>query len=273
MPKPQKPSASGNKRKDVSESTNDKSSPPKKRCRKKCSAEGCTNIVVKGEVCIRHGATWTKKKCRSEGCTKYAQNGKVCITHGATWTKKRCIINGCTNSRRKGGVCYKHRNNLIIAPSPQLCRDVQGESNQINESTVTEISDDEGERESSDGKWKSKDQVSTSKVALRRSDLLKTNVNYNEDDDTDAMLDSVNEMEKDEAEVANPKHDDQIRHHQRGQGGGRMERKQTIERKMHQMLHRYKRARKNYSKNWMTEETGGTMVKTILILGRKIMKM
>ena len=28
----------------------------KKRVRKKCSTDGCTNIAVKGRVCYRHGA-------------------------------------------------------------------------------------------------------------------------------------------------------------------------------------------------------------------------
>ena len=46
-----------------------------------CSRDGCTNIMVKGGVCVRHGA---KKKCRREGCTaNNSVKGGVCIRHGA----------------------------------------------------------------------------------------------------------------------------------------------------------------------------------------------
>jgi hypothetical protein len=38
-----------------------------------CSAEGCTNIVVRGGVCIRHGAKVEPKRCSSEGWTNQAQ--------------------------------------------------------------------------------------------------------------------------------------------------------------------------------------------------------
>jgi hypothetical protein len=46
-----------------------------------CSSEGCTNYVVKGGVCWRHGAE--VKVCKSAGCTQRAQNGGVCKRHGA----------------------------------------------------------------------------------------------------------------------------------------------------------------------------------------------
>jgi hypothetical protein len=39
---------------------------------KLCSSDGCTNIAVKGGVCIRHGAE-KKKRCSSEGCTKFSR--------------------------------------------------------------------------------------------------------------------------------------------------------------------------------------------------------
>ena len=37
----------------------------KKRVRKQCTYEGCTNYAQKGDVCIRHGAK--KKRCKYEG--------------------------------------------------------------------------------------------------------------------------------------------------------------------------------------------------------------
>jgi hypothetical protein len=36
---------------------------------KRCSHEGCTNHVVNGGVCTRHGAG--RKTCSHEGCTNY----------------------------------------------------------------------------------------------------------------------------------------------------------------------------------------------------------
>jgi len=57
-----------------------------------CSANGCTNVVVKGGVCVRHGANRKRKLCSREGCTNIAQKGGVCKTHH--------VING--------EVCRKH---------------------------------------------------------------------------------------------------------------------------------------------------------------------
>jgi len=62
-----------------------------------CSANGCTNMVVKGGVCVRHGANRKRKLCSREGCTNIAQKGGVCIRHRA---KTHHVING--------GVCRKH---------------------------------------------------------------------------------------------------------------------------------------------------------------------
>ncbi len=54
---------------------------------KQCSKEGCSNQVINGGVCIKHGVK--RKKCSFEGCTNQAvQQGGVCIRHGAK--RKRC---------------------------------------------------------------------------------------------------------------------------------------------------------------------------------------
>ena len=78
----------------------------KKKCRPKCSVDGCTNEAQKSGVCIRHGAK-RKKRCSSEGCTNQAYIGGVCMRHGAK-RKKRCSSEGCTNQAVKGGVCKRH---------------------------------------------------------------------------------------------------------------------------------------------------------------------
>jgi len=57
-----------------------------------CSSEGCTNQVVNGGVCMRHGAR--VKRCSREGCTNVAVQGGVCNRHGAK--VKRCSSEGCT---------------------------------------------------------------------------------------------------------------------------------------------------------------------------------
>ena len=43
--------------------------------RKKCSANGCTNVVQKGGVCTRHGAK--RRMCRVDGCTNHVVQGGV----------------------------------------------------------------------------------------------------------------------------------------------------------------------------------------------------
>ena len=88
------------------------SSEPKERSTKKkrynytCSHKGCANQVVKGGVCMRHGAT--VKTCKNEGCTNNVVKGGVCIKHGAKVKKYTCSHEGCTSLARKGGVCWKH---------------------------------------------------------------------------------------------------------------------------------------------------------------------
>jgi hypothetical protein len=73
--------------------------------KKRCSKKGCSNQVIKGGVCVRHGAK--VKQCSEEGCTKQAQNGYgVCVQHGAK--VKLCSSEGCPNQARNGGVCMKH---------------------------------------------------------------------------------------------------------------------------------------------------------------------
>ena len=74
---------------------------------KSCSAEGCNNQAKKGGVCVTHGAKVTHKRCSFEGCNNQVKKGGVCITHGAK-TKKRCSHEGCTNGVMKGGVCVTH---------------------------------------------------------------------------------------------------------------------------------------------------------------------
>ena len=74
--------------------------------RSTCRHEGCTNHVVKAEVCIKHGEKPKRKKCRHDGCTKYVVHGGVCIKHGAK--RSKCRSEGCTNKIIKGGVCIKH---------------------------------------------------------------------------------------------------------------------------------------------------------------------
>ena len=76
----------------------------RKKYRYECSADGCTNHVVNGGVCIRHGAKI--KLCSSEGCTNVAQKGGVCIRHGAK--VKRCSTEGCANQAKRGGLCWRH---------------------------------------------------------------------------------------------------------------------------------------------------------------------
>mmetsp|Transcript_11607 Transcript_11607/g.19752 ORF Transcript_11607/g.19752 Transcript_11607/m.19752 type:complete len:126 (+) Transcript_11607:1071-1448(+) len=46
-----------------------------------CNSEGCTNQVVQGGVCTKHGAK--RKLCSSEGCTNQATRRGLCRRHGA----------------------------------------------------------------------------------------------------------------------------------------------------------------------------------------------
>ena len=79
--------------------------------RKRCTFDGCTNIVVKGGVCVTHGAKVERKRCSFKDCTSYAQKGGVCKKHGAkveVKTAKHCSHDGCTNGAVRGGVCITH---------------------------------------------------------------------------------------------------------------------------------------------------------------------
>jgi hypothetical protein len=92
-----------------SHSSSSSNSPNKWRKYKRiCKVPECTNQIVQGDVCIRHGArrklcTYTKD---GVGCTSYAHKGGVCTLHGAK--KKRCISVGCTNQARRHGLCRHH---------------------------------------------------------------------------------------------------------------------------------------------------------------------
>eukprot|EP00571_Detonula_confervacea_P014706 CAMPEP_0172297620 /NCGR_PEP_ID=MMETSP1058-20130122/571_1 /TAXON_ID=83371 /ORGANISM="Detonula confervacea, Strain CCMP 353" /LENGTH=513 /DNA_ID=CAMNT_0013006789 /DNA_START=391 /DNA_END=1932 /DNA_ORIENTATION=- len=57
-------------------------------------------------VCSRHGAKVEAKSCNREECTNIVRKGGVCWRHGATG--KTCICDGCTNYVVKGGVCWRH---------------------------------------------------------------------------------------------------------------------------------------------------------------------
>jgi hypothetical protein len=73
---------------------------------KLCRSEGFTNKIFKGGVCKKHGAKRYRYECSAEGCTNVAVKGGVCVRHGAK--VKRCSVEGCTNQSQKGGVCCRH---------------------------------------------------------------------------------------------------------------------------------------------------------------------
>jgi len=107
LPSPQRKGVGASKRRKRESSPENQ---PRIKVRKKnytryeCSADGCTNGVIKGGVCRRHGAKAIL--CSSEGCTNHVQNGGVCKKHGAK--KKLCSSEGCTNQAKLGGVCIRH---------------------------------------------------------------------------------------------------------------------------------------------------------------------
>ena len=82
------------------ERTNSNTQPKWRKYRQTCKVIECANKVVKGGVCIRHGAS--RKLCsyskNGVKCTSYAHKGGVCTSHGAK--KKRCSSVGCTNQAR-----------------------------------------------------------------------------------------------------------------------------------------------------------------------------
>jgi len=49
--------------------------------------------VVKGGVCMKHGAKKEYKRCSSDGCTNIAQRGGACIRLGSA-SDVRAIIRG-----------------------------------------------------------------------------------------------------------------------------------------------------------------------------------
>jgi hypothetical protein len=84
---------------------------PRKVARENCKiyfADGCTNIAVKGEACMKHGKKREHKRCSSEGCTSFVKKGGVCVKHGAKVEYKRCSSEGCKKFAFKGGVCMRH---------------------------------------------------------------------------------------------------------------------------------------------------------------------
>ena len=96
--------------------------------RKKCNVEGCNNQVMKGGLCITHGAE--RKRCSFVGCTNQVGKGRVCVTHGAK--VKQCSFEGCTKQARgKGGVCQRHRNNTSAIP-PHLLMNYEDDEKEFN---------------------------------------------------------------------------------------------------------------------------------------------
>ena len=53
-------------------------------------------------MCIRHGAKKKKKRYSSDGCTNQVIQGGVCLRHGAKL--KLCINEGRANNAQRGGV-------------------------------------------------------------------------------------------------------------------------------------------------------------------------
>ncbi len=104
LPCPQRKNIANRKRDSSLDEDSTRKKVPKKKYRYECSTDGCSNIVVRGGLCTKHGAK--RKRCSSEGCTKYAWTGGVCVRHGAK--VKLCSSEGCTNYAQKGGLCIRH---------------------------------------------------------------------------------------------------------------------------------------------------------------------
>lgn len=77
-----------------------------------CKTEGCTNIAMKGGVCVKHGAN--QPKCRTPGCNKNAKKGGLCIAHGAKPKRASCSVEGCIKYAVEGGICIKHGANSRV---------------------------------------------------------------------------------------------------------------------------------------------------------------
>ena len=205
--------------------------------KKLCSFEGCSNQVVSKGVCKRHEAISVVAASRS--------SGKIIEQSGLHKPRRKLQVTRQRSSRQQGGGNQNKVSKGVkisdneeemeqkLSPivgrkwktkvqdryadeprrrsgrlrqgairSPQA--NVQGGDDQ-SESTVKvmDTSDEEGE-------WELKDQVSTSKVAARRSARFfkGEKVNYNVDDAFDAQLGFIDTKEGDEAEAANQKHDE-----------------------------------------------------------------
>ena len=79
-------------------------------------AVGCTNNIVQGGVCKKHGAKRTPKICGQEGCNNQVVQGGVCVRHGAVkQNRKKCGQEGCTTIARNGFLCQKHITNPVAA--------------------------------------------------------------------------------------------------------------------------------------------------------------
>ena len=80
-----------------------------------CNNPECTNIAVKGGVCVRYGEKvkkYEKKHCRNIGYANIALRGGVCWRHGAKYLIKKyeCSTKELTtNVAQKEGVCNKQR--------------------------------------------------------------------------------------------------------------------------------------------------------------------
>ena len=76
---------------------------PKKKKRKTCTFQGCTNISrIKGGLCRTHGG----KTCALQDCSNLAtMKGGLCTTHGM-----KCSVPECTKASRSGvgGTCRFH---------------------------------------------------------------------------------------------------------------------------------------------------------------------
>ena len=68
-----------------------------------CKVEDCTNVKVKGGMCVAHGAP--KSFCSMEGCFKGRVRDGLCVAHGGRY---HCKVEGCTKMRKKGGMCRAH---------------------------------------------------------------------------------------------------------------------------------------------------------------------
>ncbi len=101
----------------------------KKKYRYECSADGCTNQVKQGGVCIRHGAKVKRMECSVDKCTNPVQKGGVCTEHGAKHGAKRKLCSssseGCTNNYvQKGGVSVRYGARTRILCNMEGCNKI-----------------------------------------------------------------------------------------------------------------------------------------------------